>query len=204
MRILFLDVDGVLNDPTFLLDSFDGFSEGTWEENVDPDRVAHVNRVVDETGARIVICSDWRYLMPLHRLQSVLSGRGLASRLFGRTPGLRDADRGLECAAWIGSFRRRVTSFAVVDDRWDFRPIRRRHVRTDAQLGLTKDDAERAIRLLRGTSSSTVRRCRTNAARWMSRAVRIRPPANLRLSEADAVLDRIYSTVYAGLKTVRM
>lgn len=201
MRILFLDIDGVLNDPEFLLASL---NDGTWEENVDRRRVARVNRIVDETGARIVVCSDWRHLLPLRRLQEVLADRGLKSRIFGRTPAIRDADRGLECAAWIGCFKQQVTSFAVVDDRWDFRPIRHRHVRTSAQLGLTQSDAERAIRLLRGTSLGTVHRCRAKASQWRSRTVRIRPPADLHVSEADAVLDRVYRTVYAGLVTARM
>ncbi len=62
-EIIFLDIDGVLNGDAFLRDvqeraaSID--SPDAWKlANVDPRRVEFLNRIVDVTGAEVVLSSS--------------------------------------------------------------------------------------------------------------------------------------------------
>mgnify|MGYP001563591591 CR=1 FL=1 len=64
-QILFLDIDGVLNSTTCAqrFKTFDTFG---------PENVAALNRILELTGADIVISSTWRYRYPKEHLQSIL------------------------------------------------------------------------------------------------------------------------------------
>ena len=56
MRIIFCDVDGVLNHKGCIDRSPGGFT-GVVEEHI-----LNLKRIVDETGAKIVLSSDWRLI----------------------------------------------------------------------------------------------------------------------------------------------
>lgn len=53
MKVIFLDIDGVLNCVTSK--SYCGMYVG-----VDADKIRRLARIVEETGAKIVLSSDWR------------------------------------------------------------------------------------------------------------------------------------------------
>jgi hypothetical protein len=141
--ILFLDFDGVLtNDP--------------WERihesfTFDPANVRHVNRIVEATGARIVISSDWRRLC-FDRVCNRLASAGLEHRPIGCTPPEEPGSRitrGMEIDAWLARNHYRGV-FAILDDSSEhlLKPHADRFVRVDAEFGLTAEDADRAIALL--------------------------------------------------------
>lgn len=74
MRLLFLDIDGVLNCHE------DIFATGI--HTIDPVKVRRLNRIVRETGAEIVISSAWRYMilsgaMTLDGFRYMLNTHGL-------------------------------------------------------------------------------------------------------------------------------
>lgn len=100
MKVLFLDVDGVLNAHEFDPDVLCG--------QIHRDKVAVLNRVLRETGAKVVLSSAWRYIV--HRGEATLMGMEwllrshgmLAGRLVGITREdtmVRDAYRG-DPASW--------------------------------------------------------------------------------------------------------
>ena len=55
MKILFLDIDGVLNSRAY--DRKRNWSELT---NIDETRLPLVKKIIDKTGAKIVLISTWR------------------------------------------------------------------------------------------------------------------------------------------------
>lgn len=165
MKVLFLDVDGVLNDHTWLPEVLCGQIHG--------DCVFELNRVLRATDARIVVSSAWRYLiyrgeMSLQGLEWLLRSHGvLAGRLVGITRPdtmvrgpysgkpcewpLTD-ERGQQIADWLKGRRAEdvpVSRYAVVDD-LDPGITACGHplVRTDGRRGLTPADADRLVELL--------------------------------------------------------
>lgn len=152
--VLFLDIDGVLNDHNWVGDA----------ESCDIKRkcILQFNRIIRETGAVVVLSSAWRYM--IHGEAMTLSGFAYMMRTHGMTGaaeliGLtcRDEEiehRGDQIAAWLKEHPE-VTRYVVLDDD-DGDSVSRcqdRHkhpfVRTDGRIGMTAEDADRVIALLR-------------------------------------------------------
>ena len=55
MKVIFLDIDGVLNSRRY-----DAKRDKNGNTNIDETRLPLVKRIVDATGARIVLSSSWR------------------------------------------------------------------------------------------------------------------------------------------------
>lgn len=136
MRIIFLDVDGVLNTAA----SF----ERRHGDVVDPACVARFNRLIDETGARVVLSSTWRLA---RGFRTVLRDLGVRANIVDRTPYFTDGRRrGHEIAAWLAA-NPGVTSYVILDDEDDMLPGQPL-VRTRLADGLTDADVERAKAML--------------------------------------------------------
>lgn len=71
--IIFLDIDGVLNAHDF--------SDVAMSNTIDREKVAILNRILKETGARIVLSSAWRYIV--HRGEANLDGMDWLLRSHG-------------------------------------------------------------------------------------------------------------------------
>lgn len=83
MKILFLDIDGVLNhDVWFGSDAYRNHQENWRVSMFDPDCVARVNRILQETGAKLVVSSSWRDMADL---ADIFKGVGLPTK-FDTTP----------------------------------------------------------------------------------------------------------------------
>lgn len=167
MKVLFLDIDGVLNGHDW--------DDEAMSCNVRRECVKRLNRVVAETGCRVVLSSAWRYIvhggdMTLRGFGYMLRTHGLVADRAGRLfVGLTDEDaepcvpgdsdvgeRGRQCRKWLDDYAARpaafkVSAFAAVDDEdHDFAASSIPAVITDGSRGLTDDDADRLIRLLNG------------------------------------------------------
>lgn len=151
-RVLFLDFDGVLNSRAwFTAERRDGKDSNLGD--IDPAAVARLQRIVDETGASIVISSTWRLLHKKLVLQSLLSRRGLRARIAGVTPAIPDKDRGDEIQAWLNVAnlmpeKQRPCGIAILDDDSDMAHLLPWLVRTPFELGLTDYYAAQAIEML--------------------------------------------------------
>ena len=156
MKVIFLDVDGVLNN----LFTSDRSPEG-WT-GVDDANLVQLERVVRKTGAVIVLSSTWKdFWYPdepeknspdfVYLLQK-LHHYGLS--LFDKTPGKSGYYRGSEIMNWITANKKSIESFVIIDDIWfaDFNleAISSHVVRTSFNGGgLTKRRADEAIEALR-------------------------------------------------------
>lgn len=136
MRVLFLDIDGVLN---------------LFPSGASKDALAQLKRIVAETRCVVVLSSDWRLYGDLAQVEEDMRTRlGYdGPPLYGCTPDLQGPGRGLEIAAWLAMQPEVVQGWAVVDDRADEMDyVRHRFVQTVPSLGLDEVAADRLIELL--------------------------------------------------------
>lgn len=137
MKIIFLDIDGVLNSEAYALGRGKGGMLG-----IDPEAVKIFDRIIDETGAKVVLSSSWRYSEDL--IEEVKSNVG---ELLGITPRSRSGFRGNEVYAWLLSNDKLDVKYAILDDDSDFhktQPL----FKTTFKLGLTEDIANKVIEYL--------------------------------------------------------
>lgn len=146
MKIIFLDFDGVLNNPGC-------YAQASGERvPADPNAVAAINHLIEKTGAIVVVSSTWRYMGIMHCREN-LNRWGVNGDVIGVTPRLEHVNRGAEIDKWLKDYEREaVDSFVIIDDDADMEPHMERLVRTNGRVGMTMADAERAIALLGATA----------------------------------------------------
>lgn len=145
MKVIFLDVDGVLNCES-TEESIDGW---TFVEDVMVDRVVNI---VERTGATIVLSSDWRMWwdsISTKALRDKFAEKGVY--VIERTPEYPyrdDLTRNKEINAYRG-LHPEITHYVILDDYWTFVGQNRKHfVKTNYLTGITDEDALRAINIL--------------------------------------------------------
>lgn len=150
MKILFLDVDGVLNHRAI-------YQPGN-SAPLCPHAIERLHQVVAATGCSVVLSSTWR---KEPRLVERLRGEGVLqaahpdyrtkdrapSRMRG-SPFLAGGLRGKEIAEWL-SRHPEVARFAIVDDDADFLHGQMAYfVQTNFDTGLQNDHVERLVAIL--------------------------------------------------------
>lgn len=163
-KVLFLDIDGVLNS-NFWNDSHQTeISDGTL---IDEEKIRLLALLVKETGAKIILHSGWRFwfdaeLKPLcteaAKLSELLAKGSL--HISGVTPDLTTEEirktkkfslvKADEILTWI-KLHNDVTEWVVLDD-LDLHnnQIRQHQVQTDQTIGLTLEDVKLAVKMLTG------------------------------------------------------
>lgn len=152
MKLVFLDVDGVLNSEQYVHEI-----GNEWDDNqIDPKAVARLNRLTDETDALIVVSSSWRLGVTIQHLRNTLAFHGVKGYVLGATKYL-GSDRANEIWDWIDSAKKKsyIDSFVILDDdRLELRrdqsdPVLDLHfVRTSWLDGLQDHHIEKAIKIL--------------------------------------------------------
>lgn len=154
VKLIFLDIDGVLvNRDSFRLPrTAHGGYKATFC-TAHPSCVEQLNRIVEATGARVVLSSVWR-LHGVRVMREVFAKWGVNAKIVGRTPDLRSTaetiltvQRGDEINAWL-SKREGVDRFVIIDDDADMNGLSDRLVQTQFEPGLTVADADRVIAML--------------------------------------------------------
>ena len=116
MKIIFLDIDGVLNSIAF-------DRERTNEQgNIDETRLPLLKQILDETGAFIVLSSSWRKHWDKElglcdnlgvEINSIFAKYNIA--IYDKTPQLQSNDRAEEIRLWL-SQNEMVKNFVILDD----------------------------------------------------------------------------------------
>jgi len=158
MKIIFLDFDGVLNSHWYMLENPKEWNKAMAEENqIDPENVAILNKIVKETGAKIVISSSWRLIRTKEQLTTYLQKRGFIGEVIDMTPdgifqnGIwHGAERGMEIQAWLDSSKEPVESFVILDDNSDMAHLKHKLILTGYLVGLEDIHAIKAIQMLNG------------------------------------------------------
>jgi HAD domain in Swiss Army Knife RNA repair proteins len=163
MRVIFLDFDGVLNSHPFLK-SQSKAKVYTESGAIDPVNVKRLNRLVSETGAKVVISSSWRHGRTLGWLVGVLEECGFEHtfEVIGKTPTFVPnnnelskrscGERGDEIQDWMDRAHLygydEIDSFVILDDNSDMSHLKDRLAQTDFDAGITDARVDKAIELL--------------------------------------------------------
>ena len=138
-RVLFLDVDGVLNRTGFRPRESTGLR--SWIEPELAQRLSEVLRTID---ADIVMSSDWRLNRTLEQLREELRAAAIIGTLVDVTPELAGKPRWREIQAWLRANDIAPEAAVIVDDIYDMGELGTRFVRASPLSGLD-DAAARAI-----------------------------------------------------------
>jgi len=142
-KVIFLDIDGVMNGVASRLDhrrGFVGFLE--------PGNVAALNQIVAATGAVVVISSTWRLTIPWGDLKAAFHEVGCTAQLVDRTPDLDARDRQREIIAWLAAQATPPARYVVIDDDFLMPDLPGALVRTSKLCGLTANDVPAVLRRL--------------------------------------------------------
>lgn len=154
MKLIFLDIDGVLNSQYMYADRDDEIIDSKGGK-LSKRCIKLLNNITEDTGAKIVLSSTWR---TDKGVESFLCDAGIAGEIIGKTPYIGDrwALRGNEILAWIkensgliGKQYHEYHSFIILDDDSDMLYWQRENFfHTDAYAGLTPNIAYKATRFL--------------------------------------------------------
>jgi hypothetical protein len=156
-KIIFLDIDGVLNNG---VDS-DSHYDASYGEYFlySPRCVSRLNQLIASTGASLVVSSTWRLGLTLEKMTLLLNNMGILSPVVGMTDDLRNHHccRGNEVYKWIKDNKDILKykhyydykSYVILDDDTDMLLWQKDNfVNTDGQIGITDEDVEDAIVIL--------------------------------------------------------
>lgn len=168
MKVIFLDIDGVLNTEVFQRAFFGILGRLNIERPeakkiakaelrdeygimFDPMAVDMLEWIIKDTGAKIVISSTWR-MSGLTIMQEMWKHRNLPGEIIDITPNhMRRTgstlQRGKEIQEWLDA--NPVESYVIIDDDADMEPEQLPFfVQTDYQYGLTPNDANKCVAIL--------------------------------------------------------
>ena len=148
MKILFLDVDGVLNNNLTRTRTFDGWCF------VDDYLVERLKQIIDATGAKIVLSSTWRDGWNredesknepfFNQLRDKLKEYGM--EIWDALPMPMRPSRGIAIGEWFELHKDLdIESFVILDDWYDMGIYRDYLVQTNGGIGLTDEDVNEAI-----------------------------------------------------------
>ena len=141
MKIIFLDVDGVLNNNKTNTRNPLGFI------GVDDTLCQRLREIVVATGAKIVLSSAWRQYP--ESLPYLWEHCGPTVECVGQTDYYPNKYRGDEIAAWLAEHPE-VDKFVILDDRTDMGDLKQYLVQTYEDTGMTEKEKELAIKMLNG------------------------------------------------------
>lgn len=155
MKIIFLDIDGVLNHEQFYRERKDK------SNNICPKSVHNLNILCEETGAKVVISSTWRLGRTDKELQDLMFKAGFTGHVVSQTPSLReqrDCLRGNEILKWIKDNKEYLnadyynfTEYVILDDDSDMLYWQRNNfLLIDRFVGLTMGAVFQAKKIING------------------------------------------------------
>ncbi len=162
-KVIFLDIDGVLNSNFWNADHQREISDGKY---IDVGKVKLLSKLVERAGASIILHSGWRFwfgddLKPLRPeagyLASLLGNEGM--EVAGMTPDLTTEEirrtkkfskvKADEILMWLKNHPE-TERWVVIDDlELHNDEIAKYQVMTDSECGLTDADVEKALEILR-------------------------------------------------------
>lgn len=132
MRIIFTDIDGVLNPH--------------WRTKWSKKSIALYNDICKEYGLKPVITSTWRIAHTKEQLQEIFKSQGIEIEIYDYTPLLGGA-RGLEIKEWLDN--NDYDSFVIIDDKTsDIEPYVENVVKCRSWVGLSSDEIKDIKKIL--------------------------------------------------------
>lgn len=163
MKVLFLDFDGVMNSAKWMIAQSETIKKQsglTWRHacELDPTAVRRVLRIINTTGAAVVVSSSWRIIHTPEEINEIFIEAGfpeMNQHIIGRTPYdlTKGKIRGLEIQEWINWYQTKngkLENFVILDDDNDMLPVQKEShfVQTSWEHGVQEEHVEKAIKIL--------------------------------------------------------
>lgn len=159
MKVIFLDIDGVLNNALEADEHMDVLLNGEYQGIYSPRCVDRLNDLIKRTDARIVLTSVWRCGLSIDEINTVLNDMGVNGECIAKTDMLDHqyswAFRGNEILKWIQDNeellgkRYDFRSYVILDDDTDMLLWQRHnYVNCDPEIGLTDRVVAKAVAIL--------------------------------------------------------
>lgn len=147
MKVIFLDIDGVLNSNKFYDErSCDLFiAEHELTSCIDVDAVDCLNSIIEATNSIIILSSSWRNLAPINSINRALRYHGIAKPIIGVTPPY-GSPRGKQISQWLDMVD--VDGFVILDDDSGMGHLSEHLVQTSYKTGLLEEHVQPAIEIL--------------------------------------------------------
>lgn len=150
MRIIFLDIDGVLNSQAYhyKIGGYRGSSRSA--EFLDPDAIERLNKIVESTEAKVVLSSSWRYgyINDIPGLRDMFERNRIKVDVIDITP-IIAGPRGAEIQSWLDEHKDvDIESFIIFDDSDDMIHLKPRLIQTTLAHGLQSSHTLKAIAML--------------------------------------------------------
>lgn len=148
MKIIFLDIDGVMNSFRTAI-AYDGYGYlGSEGHKCDPVAIAMLQRLCKETGAKVVISSTWR----IGRAH-IEDFAFLGVPVIDMTPVLSNCIRGDEIYHWLeltnDASEDKVTHYIILDDDSDMLESQMPNfIKVDHNTGFSFDNYQNALKIL--------------------------------------------------------
>lgn len=166
MKLLFLDIDGVLNCDIYM--SSDEYlaeckSLGIVPEgrevmdkahylHIDPAAMKLLNVLVERSETKVILSSTWRLRYSLEEMRAMFKKRGATFQIEGVTPAKMSwRPRGMDVAEYLSSIKKNgevPEAFVILDDIDEFSKLKDHFVQTSEEEGLTQEDVGRALKIL--------------------------------------------------------
>lgn len=125
MRVLFTDIDGVLNPH--------------WKTKWSKIAIDQYNKVCRDFDLTPVITSTWRLNHTIEELQEIFTKQGIETPIYDFTPHIDQADRGIEIKEWLSN--NSVDNFVIIDDKTsDIERHINNVVKCRSWIGLTREE----------------------------------------------------------------
>ena len=165
-KIIFLDIDGVLNTEYYqgLLE----YQGKPWQDEYgaffDPKSVKQLKKIIDATDADIVVESSWKYL-GLDAMKELWDARNLPGRVIDITPSSVSNEhlininldyldtstlhcKGIEIASWLAEQTEDIR-YVIIDDEYVILDSQLSHfILTNPYEGITEEQANKIILIL--------------------------------------------------------
>ena len=156
MKVVFLDIDGVLNSKNTKAYTPSGCC------GIEKALLKRLRRIIESTGAKVVLSSTWKTELDKNLHPVSPDGKYMLNKflyegkffLFDKTIDSGNSfNRGKEIVLWLEEHNY-VTEFVILDDIYfddfDRFGLTDRFVNTDPTIGLTDENVETAIAVLNG------------------------------------------------------
>lgn len=165
MKVIFLDIDGVLNSTDYMnalhinyssaakkgIVSYpitdNGFCRDKYGNVFDPRCTLFLEAIINDTDAKIVISSTWR-LSGLQLMQDMWKSRCLAGEIIGITKSLESRVRGEEIKLWLKE-NQNVSQYVIIDDDCDMLDEQQENfVKTSNRYGIDAIAYNKIVKIL--------------------------------------------------------
>ncbi|MCM1219681.1 MAG: HAD domain-containing protein [Lachnospiraceae bacterium] len=164
MKVIFLDVDGVLNseDDLMVYREKNNITGCILYDAVEDRPLKLLKQLVDKSGAKIVLSSSWRYGHAKLIDKDIFGGRlyqkiterlkNYEMEIYDVTPRLHESDkhRGDEIRDWMKNSKETIESFVILDDDSDMCEFTETNlIKTTYKSGLTQEHVDKALEILK-------------------------------------------------------